>query len=309
MSQGEHFSVLLAESVEALVTNPDGTYVDGTFGRGGHSRAILERLSDKGRLVAFDKDPQAIATATELAERDGRFAICHQSFADLSKGLISQGVGEKVDGVLLDLGVSSPQLDQAERGFSFLRDGPLDMRMNNQSGESAAEWLARVNEEDLVFVLKEYGEERYAKRLARAVVETREQAPLTRTVQLAELLKAAHPNWEKGKHPATKAFQAIRIFINAELDDLDRALHAGLDQIKQNGRFVVISFHSLEDRMVKRFFRDQTKGKAFPPGVPVTEDMLERKMKLVGKAQKAGKQELDQNIRSRSAVMRVAEKI
>lgn len=308
MQNKQHFSVLLQESVDALVTNKDGLYIDGTFGRGGHSREILKRLSQSGRLVAFDKDPQAIAVGQELEKEDQRFAIVHDSFSSMDDWRISQGI-ERVDGVLLDLGVSSPQLDQAERGFSFLHDGPLDMRMDTTKGQTAAEWIAQVKEEDIVWILKEYGEERFAKRMARAIVTARQEQEILTTSQLAKIVSEANPKWEKGKHPATRAFQAIRIFINRELEDLESALGASLSALKLGGRLVVISFHSLEDRMVKRFMRDKARGKEFPLGMPVTEEMLEKELKIMSKALKASEAEVGENIRSRSAVMRVAEKI
>lgn len=309
MASPEHYSVLLQESVAALVQDPDGIYVDGTFGRGGHSRAILQKLSPQGRLYAFDKDPEAVAVGTELAAADTRFHIWHDSFAAVKESMEQLGKAGELSGVLLDLGVSSPQLDAAERGFSFMRDGPLDMRMDTTRGESAAEWLNRADESDIAFVLKEFGEERFAKRIARAIVAERQQKPFSRTKRLAEVVTAANPKWEREKHPATRAFQAIRIYINAELEDLKVALEGALDILAPGGRLVVISFHSLEDRIVKRFFRDQARGQEFPRGLPVTSDMLNRRLRLIGKAAKAGGAELSENIRSRSAVMRVAEKL
>lgn len=304
-----HYSVLLRESIDGLVTNPDGIYVDGTFGRGGHSREILAALSDRGRLIAFDKDPQAIGEGARLAQLDRRFSIVHSSFAELNKVSTTEGVAGKVNGILLDLGVSSPQLDNAGRGFSFLQDGPLDMRMDNSAGRTAADWINTADEKDIAFVLREYGEERFAKRMARAVVERRQISPITTTREFAAVISEANPRWEKGKHPATRAFQAVRIFINAELDDLKKALADALDVLADQGRLVVISFHSLEDRIVKRFFRDQSRGREFPPGLPVTEQMLMKKLRTVGKAIKAGPDEIENNIRSRSAIMRIAEKI
>ena len=304
-----HYSVLLRESIDALVMNPDGIYIDGTFGRGGHSREILAALSDKGRLIAFDKDPQAIGEGTRLAQLDQRFAIAHSSFAGLKKVLMAEGAAGKVDGILLDLGVSSPQLDNAGRGFSFLQDGPLDMRMDNSAGRTAADWINTADEKDIAFVLREYGEERFAKRMARAVVERRQILPITTTREFANIISEANPRWEKGKHPATRAFQAVRIFINAELDDLKKVLVDAVDVLADQGRLVVISFHSLEDRIVKRFFRDQSRGREFPPGLPVTEQMLMKKLRTVGKAVKAGPDEIENNIRSRSAIMRIAERI
>ena len=305
----EHQAVLLRQAVDALVTDPDGRYVDGTFGRGGHSRLILERLSPRGRLLAIDRDPEAIAAAHRLAAADSRLELRHASFGRLAELLDEAGWRSGVNGVLLDLGVSSPQLDEAARGFSFTKDGPLDMRMNPQEGISAGEWLARAPEQEIARVLYEYGEERFSRRMARAVVEARGRAPLTSTLQLAEILKQANPAWEKHKHPATRAFQGIRIFINDELGELERALADSLECLAVGGRLVVISFHSLEDRMVKRFIQKQEKGDDFPPGVPVRQAQLNPRLRRVGKALKSAGDEVADNVRARSAVMRVAEKI
>jgi 16S rRNA (cytosine1402-N4)-methyltransferase len=303
-----HETVLLKEAVDALVVDPAGCYVDGTFGRGGHCREILSRLSPEGRLMGIDKDPQALAVGRELMAEDSRFTVVQGSFADCAALASAQGMPQ-LDGVLLDLGVSSPQLDQAERGFSFLRDGYLDMRMNPEAGLSAAEWLAQVSESELIRVLKEYGEERYAKRIAKAILAAQKEQPIETTLRLAKIIAEAHPNWERGKNPATKSFQGIRIFINNELGDLEQFLASSLDMLKPGGRLAIISFHSLEDRMVKRFFKRQAKGDDLPPGVPVLESQLNRRMKLVGKAIRAGDEEVNNNIRSRSAIMRVAEKL
>lgn len=303
-----HETVLLNEAVDSLLTQADGVYIDGTFGRGGHSKAILARLSQTGRLLGIDKDPQAIAQGQRLAAQDPRFTIAQGSFAQAKELLAEQGLAA-ADGILLDLGVSSPQLDQAERGFSFMRDGDLDMRMNPDVGQSAAQWLAKAAEADIARVLKDYGEERYAKRLARAVVEARVKNPITRTTQLAELLKEAHPAWERGKHPATKSFQAIRIYINNELGDLEQLLAQLLDLLPVGGRLVVISFHSLEDRIVKRFIKHHVRGDQLPASVPIRDDQLNRRLKHIGKAVKASAAEVEANVRSRSAIMRVAEKI
>ncbi len=308
MAQRSHYSVLLQESVGALLENTAGVFVDGTFGRGGHSREILAKLDDGAQLFAFDKDPEAIAIGEVLQASDARFSVIHDSFAVMKEALASRDI-HAVDGILLDLGVSSPQLDEAERGFSFLKDGALDMRMDNSRGQTAAEWLASAEEADIAQVLKEYGEERFGKRIANAIVSAREEAPITRTLQLAEIVSAANPKWEKNKHPATRSFQGIRIFINRELDDLEVTLEKAVSLLKPQGRLVVISFHSLEDRIVKRFFREQSRGKDLPVSVPVTEGMLDKKLKVVGKPFKASEAELEQNIRSRSAVMRVAERL
>jgi 16S rRNA (cytosine1402-N4)-methyltransferase len=308
-SQVAHTTVLLDEAVEALVTDVDGFYVDGTFGRGGHSAAILARLSANGRLLAIDKDPDAIAAAGERFAGDRRFEIARASFADADALVDARGRKGAVAGVLLDLGVSSPQLDQAERGFSFLNDGPLDMRMDPDQGHSAAQWLAIAREEDIAWVLREYGEERFARRMAAAIVRERQQRPITGTRQLADIVAAANPSWEKGKHPATRAFQAIRIYINRELEDLETLLAAVIDLLQVGGRLVVISFHSLEDRIVKRFIRREEKGPPIPRGLPVREVDIVRRLKGVGRAVKADAGEIDSNVRSRSAVMRVAEKV
>lgn len=308
-TEQEHDSVLLNEAVEALVIDPNGIYIDCTFGRGGHSRAILSHLSEEGRLIGFDKDLQAIAVGEQLQQEDQRFSIVHESFSLLEQEVSKRGWVGEVTGVLMDLGVSSPQLDQAERGFSFMQDGPLDMRMDTTRGQTAAQWVANTDEEDMVWTFKTYGEERYAKRIARAIVEKRAKAPITRTKELADIISEAHPRWEKHKHPATRCFQAIRIAVNRELDDLKDTLEQALNVLKVGGRLVAISFHSLEDRIVKQFIRKQEKGQDFPPGLPITEDMINRRMKKIGKFTKAGESELERNIRARSAVMRVAEKL
>lgn len=304
----EHITVLLHEAVDALVQDVDGLYIDCTFGRGGHSRLILQKLSENGRLIGIDKDPRAIATANELAKEDSRFSICHGSFSGMSTWLERNGEGRPVAGILMDLGVSSPQLDEAERGFSFMNDGPLDMRMNTEEGMTAAQWIATAKEEEIANVLYEFGEERYSRRLAKAIVMRRTQAPFERTLDLAQVIKDAHPKWEKGKHPATKSFQAIRIFLNDELGDLTSGLETATDLLAKKGRLVVISFHSLEDRMVKRFIRDKEKGPQLPPDIPVMASDYPIVLKHIGKAIKPSKEEVDANIRSRSAIMRVAEK-
>ena len=305
----EHTTVLLHEAVDALVVDPGGFYVDGTFGRGGHTAELLSKLSAEASVVAIDKDPQAIAEGERRFSEDSRLQLVHGSFADLSEIVAQMGKSGELSGVLLDLGVSSPQLDQAERGFSFMRDGPLDMRMDTSKGLSAAEWIASADEQEIARVIKEYGEERFARRMASAVVAERAKTPITRTVQLAGILAAAHPAWERGKHPATKAFQAIRIFINRELDDLEALLEQIIDTLKVGGRLVVISFHSLEDRRVKRFIRDQDQGIKLPKNLPIRD--IDRGVRLikVGKAVKPAGSEVDGNVRSRSAVMRIAERV
>jgi 16S rRNA (cytosine1402-N4)-methyltransferase len=309
MGEQPHITVLLDEAVDALVENASGFYVDGTFGRGGHSDRILERLDADGQLLAIDKDTSAIDVARHRFGSDARFAIEHTSFAELSRLVGEREKAGKVDGILLDLGVSSPQLDEPERGFSFLNDGPLDMRMDQTRGMSAAEWVNTAAESELARVMKEYGEERFAKRMANAVVREREQSPITRTGRLAHILKEANPAWEKGKHPATRAFQGIRIHINNELGDLESVLDQALEMLVVGGRLVVISFHSLEDRLVKRFIRRHEKGDPVPRGVPLMESQLNRRLRSRSKAVKAGGDELGRNVRARSAVMRVAEKL
>jgi 16S rRNA (cytosine1402-N4)-methyltransferase len=303
-----HETVLLKEAVDALITKLEGVYVDGTFGRGGHSAEVLKRLARQGRLIGIDKDPQAIEAGQQLMKQDSRFQIVQGSFADAPKFLQLQGFG-KIDGVLLDLGVSSPQLDQSERGFSFMRDGYLDMRMNPEQGQSAAQWLARAAESEIASVLKEFGEERFAKRMARAVMAERAHTPIETTLHLAKVIADAHPAWERGKNPATKAFQGIRIFINNELGDLTDFLDRTLDMLEIGGRMVIISFHSLEDRIVKRFIKRHVRGDELPANLPVTVDKLNRRLKQIGKPVRANEFEVDQNVRSRSAIMRVAEKI
>lgn len=305
----EHQPVLLKEALEALQIRPNGVYVDGTFGRGGHARAILQRLDQDGRLIAFDKDPQAVRVAQALSEEDSRFFIKQGSFAMLEPLLVSMGLSGAVNGILLDLGVSSPQLDDASRGFSFLKEGPLDMRMDTSSGISAREWLAQVSEQELSDVIRELGEERFHKRIAHAIVQRRAEAPIETTLQLSEIVKQAIPKWEKHKHPATRTFQAIRIFINHELEDVRKALQQAVSVLAAGGRLVVISFHSLEDRIVKRFFREQSRGKELPPDLPVMASELDVKLRTIGKAIYADEEELKTNPRARSAVMRVAERL
>jgi len=306
-----HITVLLEEAVEALAVRADGCYLDGTFGRGGHSRLILQNLGTEGRLLGFDKDPQAIATGQTLAAEDGRFVIVQRSFAELGAEAQARGLAGNVSGILLDLGVSSPQLDDPERGFSFMNDGPLDMRMDPSRGVSAAEFVNTAPAEEIARVFKEYGEERFARRMAGAVAARRETQPFERTGDLAEVLKVANPAWEKGKNPATRAFQGLRIHVNNELGDLEAGLEAALDVLEVGGRLVVISFHSLEDRIVKLFMRKLVKGEAdnLPRNLPIRHQAFEPRIKLIGKAQFASEEETRGNPRSRSAVMRVAEKL
>lgn len=297
---------MLVEALEGLAVRPDGFYVDCTFGRGGHSGEILRRLGNAGRLLALDKDPAALASAqAEALLEDPRFTLAHGSFAGLAEQVGRLGMAGKVAGVLMDLGVSSPQLDEAERGFSFLRDGPLDMRMDTSQGLTAAQWLDGVAEDELVRVLKTYGEERFARRIAKALVAAR---PVTTTRQLAALVEQAVPVKEKHKHPATRSFQAIRIAVNHELDELERGLAQALEVLMPGGRLVVISFHSLEDRIVKHFIRRQERGKPTPPRLPVLTEHRPT-LRAVGKAGMPTEEESQANVRARSAVLRVAERM
>ena len=307
--KSSHETVLISEAIDALSICEGGCYVDATFGRGGHSRLILENLGAKGSLIIFDKDPEAIEVANQIREKDERLLIAHAPFGEIEMQLTARGLNDRVDGILFDLGVSSPQLDNAERGFSFLRDGPLDMRMNPETGQSAEQWINSAGESEIADVLYQYGEERHSRRMARRVILERAEKRITRTGELAEMIKEANPAWERDKHPATRAFQGIRIFINDELGELERGLEQALKMLKVGGRLVVISFHSLEDRMVKRFIAKQAKGDSYPRGLPIQQDMLSPKLNPVGKRIKASAFEVDRNARSRSAVMRVAEKI
>ena len=304
MSQAVHTAVLLAEAVDALVTAPEGVYVDGTFGRGGHARAVLARLAPAGRLIAFDKDPQAIDAAAALAG-DPRFAICHASFADMRAQLEAMGI-QRVDGVLLDLGVSSPQIDTPERGFSFRFDAPLDMRMDTSRGETAAEFLARADERLIAQVVKDYGEERFAGQVAKALVARREGGqPVQRTSELAALVARVVKTREPGQDPATRTFQALRIFVNAELEALEQGLAAALALLAPGGRLVVISFHSLEDRIVKQFIARESREVVDrrAPFAPA------KAMRLVSLGRtRAGDAEVRANPRARSAMLRVAER-
>ncbi|GLQ33247.1 16S rRNA (cytosine(1402)-N(4))-methyltransferase RsmH [Litoribrevibacter albus] len=305
----KHKTVLLDEAVELLIQRPDGVYVDGTFGRGGHSRLILSQLTGSGTLIGFDKDPEAIAAANSLCAEDDRFEIEHASFASLLEVMKRRDLVGKVSGVLVDLGVSSPQLDDADRGFSFLKSGPLDMRMNPSAGQSAADWVNTADEADIARVLWEYGEERFSRRIARAIVARRQEKEILDTLDLANLISASVPKKDKFKHPATRSFQAIRIHVNNELGDLEELLSQSLEVLEPGGSLVVISFHSLEDRIVKRFMKEQAKGKPLPKGLPVTDDQISRTMKLACKASKPGDQEVKENPRARSAVLRAAIKL
>lgn len=303
-----HKPVLLREVLELLLTDAGGIYVDGTFGRGGHSREMLSRLSPEARLVGFDKDPVAVAEGRRLAAEDPRFMMVHGTFAGMAEGLGSVGITGSVTGVLLDLGVSSPQLDDPARGFSFMTDGPLDMRMDNASGASAAEWLNTADAGEIERVIREYGEERFAGRIARAVASARQKSPLSGTLELARLVESAVPVREKHKHPATRTFQAVRIWINRELQDLDVGLQVAVDRLHKGGRLAVISFHSLEDRMVKHFFQRKVKGEPVPRHLPVMPAQQGICLRDIGKKIRPGDEEVADNVRARSATLRVVEK-
>lgn len=307
MTEREHVPVLLDETLAALAVQPDGIYVDATFGRGGHAEAILARLSDRGRLFALDRDPQAIEEARKRFMQDKRVTIMHAAFSALGETVSRHGVEGRVNGVLFDLGVSSPQLDDPARGFSFRFDAPLDMRMDTTRGESAAQWLAHADETDIANVIYEYGEERFSRRIARAIVAEREREPITTTARLADIVRSAVRTRERGQHPATRTFQGIRIHINAELDEVERALPQTLRALGAGGRLAVISFHSLEDRIVKNFIRDQEKGPDYPPELPVVPIFTPR-LRSLGKAVRASEEEVVRNPRARSAVLRVAER-
>lgn len=311
----KHISVLLNESIDGLAIKPDGTYIDGTFGRGGHSRVILSKLGPNGRLFSIDRDPQAIEEAKKID--DPRFTIIHGPFSGIESYAQEYDLINQVDGVLFDLGVSSPQLDDADRGFSFMKDGPLDMRMDPTSGIPVSQWLLEADLDDITWVIREFGEDKHARRIAKAIVayrENEENEPLTRTGQLAKLISEAAPkSFKEKKHPATRTFQAFRIYINSELEEIDVALKGALAVLAPEGRLSVISFHSLEDRMVKRFMRKESKGPEIPHGLPLTDEQIKAlgsaKLTLVGKATKPSQEEIDMNPRSRSSVLRVAEKI
>lgn len=307
-SQETHFSVLLNESLDGLNIKPDGIYIDGTFGRGGHSTALLKRLGENGRLIAIDQDPEAIEYANTHIT-DSRFEIQYGSFEDVKQFCEERGLLGKIDGMLLDLGVSSPQLDDAERGFSFMREGPLDMRMNPEEGLSAKEWLKKVDEKTLKLVLQNYGEERFSGRIAREIKEASERDELQTTLDLAKLVQRVSLKTEKNKHPATRTFQAIRIAVNRELDVLKNVLESAIEILAPEGRLSVISFHSLEDRIVKVFIRDQSRIRDLFPDSPILLEVIEPVLKKVGKPVFPSTEECKQNSRSRSAVLRIAEKI
>ena len=304
----EHHPVMLQPVLDGLNLKSGGVYIDGTFGRGGHSAAMLKQLDAEGQLLVMDKDPDAYAVASDLDAADPRVTARNASFVDLEKVIHELGWENSVDGILLDLGVSSPQLDDAGRGFSFLRDGPLDMRMDTNTGQTAAEWLMVVAENELAIVLKTYGEERFARRIAREVVRVRAQEPISTTLQLAKLIDSAVPFKEKHKHPATRSFQAIRIFINRELEELKMILPQTINALAPGGRLVVISFHSLEDRIVKRFMRDEQRGPVLPPDLPVMPEAYAPRLRIVGKPVRASTEEIKANPRARSAILRIAER-
>jgi 16S rRNA (cytosine1402-N4)-methyltransferase len=305
-----HAPVMHDEVIEALAIKPNGRYVDGTYGRGGHARSILAELGEGGRLIVMDRDPQAIADARDSLGTDSRVTIIHDDYANLKTQIAALDLAEQIDGVLLDLGVSSPQLDDARRGFSFQHNGPLDMRMNPDQGESAAQWLARADEVEIARVLWEYGEERQSRRIARKIVEVRALQPIDDTATLAGLIGGVLPRPKNNRHPATRSFQAIRIHINQELAQIQQLLESVFDILKIGGRILIISFHSLEDRLVKRFFKAQSTGRKIPRGLPLRDNEFDAgiRLKSVGKAIKAGAAELELNPRARSAVMRFAER-
>ncbi len=308
-SEFDHRPVLLKETINALNIKADGIYVDATFGRGGHSKAILDCLNERGRLLAFDQDPQAVAYGLKQFSQEKRIEIIHCNFTQVAKMVAERGWDKKIDGVLMDLGVSSPQLDDAARGFSFTRSGPLDMRMNTEEGETALQWLATVSLNDLTVVLKKYGEEKSARRIAQAIIKNRDDMEITDTKQLADIIVNAVPGYEKHKHPATRSFQAIRIFINKELQALEQGLQAAISVLAVGGRLVIISFHSLEDRMVKRFMRDMTSPPKMPAELPIMNTDSEVPYRLAGKPIVANESEITKNPRARSARLRVLERV
>ncbi len=303
-----HVPVLLHECIQGLRIKADGTYVDCTFGRGGHSQLLLDELTDKGRLFVLDQDPSAVAYAKGKFGNDKRVKILHESFANLQTVASDNGLNTNVDGVFFDLGVSSPQLDEAERGFSFSHDGPLDMRMNTSSGQSAAEWLADISADQLTTVLHDFGEERYARKIALKILQEQQQKAINTTERLADIIKSCYPPSYKGVHPATRTFQAIRIAVNKELDALQKGLEAAFEMLNDGGRLVVISFHSLEDRLVKRFIRNTKQQERLPVKMPVMPE-FNNYLKPIGKLVRPSEQEINVNPRARSARLRIAEKV
>lgn len=304
-----HQAVMCREVLDALSVEPDGRYVDATYGRGGHSAAILARLGPEGRLLAMDRDPTAISAAQDRFFGDPRFSVVHGAFSGLLARVQDHGWTGAVNGVVLDLGVSSPQLDEAQRGFSFMRDGPLDMRMDPSSGMTAARWLEHAPEGEIAHVLRSLGEERHARRIAAAIIQERARHPLRTTRQLASLVASAVPYREIGQHPATRTFQAIRILVNRELEELEECLRQVPEVLAPGGRLVVVSFHSLEDRLVKRFIRNEARGDLFPRDLPVPAAALRPRMRLAGKALRPTPEEVARNPRARSAVLRAAERL
>jgi len=306
----DHQPVLLPQAIQGLAIRASGIYVDATFGRGGHSQAILKCLGSNGKLMALDQDPAAIRVAKKAGPfQDPRFCIEHANFSELTTVLQKRGWNGKINGILFDLGVSSPQLDDPKRGFSFLKDGPLDMRMNTEQKMDAATWLNSASEKEIADVIYQYGEERFSRRIARAIVHDRVQTPFTRTLQLSEMIARVIPKKEKNKHPATRTFQAVRILINRELDVLKEALTKAVDALARGGRLCVISFHSLEDRIVKQFIDVESKGESLPKNLPIKSSDISCRLRKIGKLIKADESEINQNPRARSARLRIAEKI
>ena len=303
---GRHAPVLLDEAIDALAVRAAGFYVDATFGRGGHAAAVLARLGERGRLLVIDRDPQAVAAARDRLGGDRRVDVRQSSFSRLGEALAG---APAADGILFDLGVSSPQLDDPARGFSFLRDGPLDMRMDPALGESAAQWLARASEKEIADVIFRYGEDRHARRIARAIAAARTEAPIATTGRLAEVISRAVPRREPGKHPATRTFQALRIHVNAELDEIAAALPQAVDRLAPGGRLVVISFHSLEDRIVKRFLRSASRDDPAWAGLPQVPEHARARLRRLGPARFPTEAEVARNPRARSAVLRAAERL
>ncbi len=309
MDEYDHTPVLIQEVLHGLDIRSNGTYVDCTYGRGGHSRAILERLDADGRLFVFDRDPDAVRHAAQLSVQDARVQGFHAPFSSLSEKLQACRVAGDIDGVLFDLGISSPQIDDPARGFSFIQEGYLDMRMNTSTGMSAADWINQVSEDELVRVLKNYGEEKFARRIAKAIIRARTVQPVTSTTRLADIIASVVPVRERKRHPATRSFQAIRIFLNNELEEISRGLVQAFEVLRIHGCMVVISFHSLEDRIVKRFMREYSLGDPYPKEIPVHADMLKPRLRVIGRAIRPGAAEIAANPRARSAVLRTGEKL
>lgn len=304
-----HTPVMVNEVMDGLAIKADGIYIDSTFGRGGHSAQIIKRMNEEGRLLAIDQDRDAIEAGEKLFKQNPRIVFEHASYSQVKSLAKKHGYYARVNGILFDLGVSSPQLDDPERGFSFQKNGPLDMRMNRERGVTAEKWLSNASEKQIATILSNYGEERYSGRIARAIVSARQQVKLNSTGLLAAIIKKVVPTYEKDKHPATRTFQAIRIYVNRELDDLTETLERVVDVLAPGGRLVIISFHSLEDRIVKRFIREEVKGDPFPSALPIGQGQLVPRLKLIAKKIKPGAEEIEQNPRARSAILRIAEKL